>query len=248
MITPQHCQAKRKRDDGEEREIHVPRHIPPHPSRGGVTGYSVSHRQHCLSIFNAGLPLNGNFAPSLRSVRRWNERIFPYHPTGNKSLTKFTGVNIFLLYVYRHIFPRANADEVSRFLLENSPQPVFFSRKDICLQDQRLGFTRKRASITARQALRDDVLVRRRLFWTEPPPLGIRGVDIDCLIDIDEMKINLQSTNRSVGKAPQGSRVRDIGAYGHDVKYTLILAIGPNNFKHMSFEQIPGDYYLHIIK
>lgn len=71
-------------------------------------------------------------------------------------------------------------------------------------------------------------------------PMGVRGVHIVSLIDIDEMGIFLQSANRKCGKSISGVRCREAGVYGHDDKYTLIMAIGSNDFKHVSFENVPG--------
>lgn len=87
------------------------------------------------------------------------------------------------------------------------------------------------------------------MFWTQPLPLGIRGVQIATLIDIDEMGIFLQMTNRCYGKSISGVRCREPGAYGqHDDKYTLILAIGTNGFKHASLENIPGMSCVYVEK
>ena len=240
MITDQHKKAILRRKSGVARVSQL-RRVAVNPKRGGVMGYSLSQRLQCISLHDANLPLSlGYNVPSKRSIRRWKHRVLHLHPTGNKANVKLRGVNMFLLYIYRLVFPRCTADEVRRFLFENSPVPLLFSRKDITVGEQRLGFTRKRASIIARQALREHNLIRRRLFWTSEPPFGIVGVPIADLIDVDEMGINLQATNRPVGKSLRGSRVEDEGAYGHDVKYTLIMAIGANNFKHISFRQIAG--------
>mgnify|MGYP005989903849 CR=1 FL=1 len=249
MITPQHREAKRKRDDGETRESQA-RRIPPHPSIGGTTGYSLSQRIHCLTLANGGIAFATGRqynAPSKPSIYRWRVRLHHKHPTGNKGYSKLRGINLLLLLIYRLIFPRATADEIRRYLWENSPDPVLFSRKDICVKEKQLGFTTKRASIMARQAFREDVIARREVFWTEPLPLGALGVDIARFIDIDEMKLNLQSTNRRYGKSLRGDRIVDEGAYGHDIKYTLIMAIGGNGFKHISFEQVAGMFDYEIV-
>lgn len=63
------------------------------------------------------------------------------------------------------------------------------------------------------------------------------------------MGIFLQMTNRCYGKSISGVRCREPGAYGqHDDKYTLILAIGTNGFKHASLENIPGMSCVYVEK
>lgn len=60
------------------------------------------------------------------------------------------------------------------------------------------------------------------------------------LIDIDECGIYLKSANRKRGKAFKSVRVRAPGPYGHDIKWTLILAIDTNGYVNHEFEPRAG--------
>lgn len=68
---------------------------------------------------------------SKRSIYRWRNRIVLYVRTGNKCAYKLTGQHQFLFILYRIFYPKTTADEVRRFLFENSGNPIMFSRMDI---------------------------------------------------------------------------------------------------------------------
>ena len=76
------------------------------------------------------------------------------------------------------------------------------------------------------QAFAPHQLMRRRLFWSQPPPIGINDVPLEELIDIDEAGFGLGVCNRPQGKSLIGVRIRNPGLYGHFQKFTLILAVG----------------------
>lgn len=137
-------------------------------------------------------------------------------------------------------FPEATADEVRRYILENNPNPTLYSRCDITRAEQRLGFTKKVGSVTANQALSPRCIFIRHLYWTRHPPLGIFEVPLLELIDTDEAGVMLSIVNRSGGKAYNGARVRSIGPYSRSEKWTIILAIGSDGFKHCQFTNDPG--------
>jgi hypothetical protein len=136
MQTQQHTNNKRLREAGLTRLTQT-RRTPPTPSVGGTTGYSVSQRRQSITLFQAALPLappgHHQDAPSETSVNRWlRNGVAPKHPTGNKPVQKLHGINVFLLCFYRMVYPRAQADEVMRYLFENSPDPKLFTRSQIC--------------------------------------------------------------------------------------------------------------------
>ena len=70
--------------------------------------------------------------------------------------------------------------------------------------------------------------------------MGVLGVPTNVLIDIDECGVFLKTCNRKYGKGYVGCRVRSAGPYGHDVKWTLIMAIMPNGFRHVWFRKVGG--------
>ena len=82
--------------------------------------------------------------------------------------------------------------------------------------------------------------MRRRLFWSQPPPIGINDVPLEELIDIDEAGFGLGVCNRPQGKSLIGVRIRNPGLYGHFQKFTLILAVGSSGFVHAHFRPVAG--------
>ena len=65
-------------------------------------------------------------------------------------------------------------------------------------------------------------------------------VGCSWLIDIDECGVFLTTANRRYGKGYVGCRVRSAGPYGHNEKWTLIIAITPNGFRHVWFRKVGG--------
>ena len=62
-------------------------------------------------------------------------------------------MDLYLLVVYRMIFPKATADEIRRYILENNPTNAnLYSRVDISRAETRIKMTRKRGATTANQA------------------------------------------------------------------------------------------------
>lgn len=57
---------------------------------------------------------------------------------------------------------------------------------------------------------------RRELFWNSPPPVGIRAVVLQEIIDLDECKICFQTANRGFEKSYIGARVKESVPYGYD--------------------------------
>ena len=181
--------------------------------------------------------------PSKWSVQRWTRRLIaegtiaPYRHTGNQRARVLRGIDLVLLAYYRVVFPKALLSEVAAFIWNawgrfQNP-PVLYSLPDISKAETRLGLTRKRGSTTAYQAFLPRNLARRHAFWTEPWPYGIADVDPADMIDIDEAGFFLQTANRSYGKAYTDVRVQQPGSYGHNEKWTLIMAVagrpGPND-------------------
>ncbi|KAL7552297.1 hypothetical protein ACHAWF_015527 [Thalassiosira exigua] len=92
-----------------------------------------------------------------------------------------------------------------------------------------LDITKKKASVEAYQAQRDDVLFRLDCFFSTPLPTGIRGVPRYKLIDIDEFGLTLEKCNRTSGWSLKVHRVRKDGHYHHGNKITVLLAIEPGD-------------------
>ena len=60
------------------------------------------------------------------------------------------------------------------------------------------------------------------------------------MIDADECGIWLEKSNRSMGKAFSGVRVREPGPYGHAEKWTLIMAIDCSGRRWIRFAKCAG--------
>jgi transposase len=164
--------------------------------------------------------------------------------TGNKRTKKLSGYYLLLLVIYRMAYPKCDSDQMRNFLLVEGANhygtAILFSRQDISKAEILLGYTRKRGSTTALQALLPQNVARRNWFWTQPLPLGISGIPRRQLIDFDESGFYLQKANRSSGKAYKGVRVREEGPYGHDEKWTLLLAVSPLGFRYSRFAPDQG--------
>ena len=132
-----------------------------------------------------------------------------------------------LLIHCRLTFPKAHADEVRAYIANYSPHQSLYSRQDVHDMEKRLEMTRKRESSRALQSLLP-LNVMRRLFWSEPPPVGCHGLDRNLLIDVDEAGLSLNSCVRSYGKARRGQRVVEAGSYTRARTWNLILAIDAN--------------------
>jgi hypothetical protein len=129
---------------------------------------------------------------------------------------------------------------VINFIAMYSVNPVRYTRQDISKREGELGITRKVGSATANQAFSLRNLLRRRLFWTQPPPVGIFGVPRARLLDIDEAGIWLEKCVRKYGKAFKGVAVREPGLYGHGEKRTLIMGIDCAGMKYVSLRKVAG--------
>jgi transposase len=190
-----------------------------------------------LKRYRRGEPITA----STSSVQRWqHQRIIPFEMTGNHAHQKIHGYDLFLLMLFRLVYPKACADEIRCFVLKNSHHPCIYSRSDIYLTEKRLGFTRKVASTTAIQATSNETVRRTTIFWNSPPPAGVLNVNRYESIDSDETGIHLESCNRSSGKAFSGVCVNEIGFYSHSEKWTIIASIGADNFRNIFIHRAGG--------
>ena len=206
------------------------------PKFGGSRGYPHLQRRESISLQARGV----RTVASKRSVRRWKNRIVAFASTGNKCTRKLSGIYMYLLVLYRRTHPKCTLDEMRAFLYRALAPPILFSRSEICVAEINLNFSRKRGSTTAFQASLQHNLDRRRLYWGMPPPIGVNGVNRLRFIDSDECAFFVQICNRTLGKAYICQRVRQDGHYGHDLKFTLILAVDCNGFKHVQLRPVAG--------
>ncbi len=181
----------------------------PHPSQGGSTGYSIDFRVDVLRRVRDGTyTYVPGVSPHPNTIREWQQReaanqgvVRAFIQTGNKPMEVLHGEDRYLLAVYRMIYPKASADEVIAFIFNNSSNPRTYSRSQISECEIDLGLSRKIGAVTAHQAMRQDCMDRRLLYWTTAYPTGITDSPFWSLIDVDEMALMLQVVNRPGGKS-----------------------------------------------
>jgi len=216
------------------------RAVPPHASRGGSRGYHPEHRTDALRIDAYGL---GHLAtPSEASRYRWRRNgIIPLQKTGGVVASNMRGEHTYLLVLYRMVYPKAQADEIIAFIVNNATFPQIYSRADISKREKELGYTRKRANTEALQAELPINQLKRHMFWTMSYPYGVLGTPRANLIDTDECGIWLDYTNRTYGKALTGVSVREAGKYNRTgEKWTLILSVDCNRVVGFRFRKVSG--------
>ncbi|KAL9179479.1 hypothetical protein ACHAXT_008769 [Thalassiosira profunda] len=222
-----------------------------HPSAGGRgDGYDPHFRSFVMAVRQAGQSDDPIFQqlralhlyPSERTELRWEDlqaslgHVRQCRRTGNKRATVLRDHNQLLVALYRIAYPKATAAEVNAFLFRANFGNLnfrFYSASQISECESRIGFTRKRGSTTAYQALLPRNKQKRWCFWNLPYPYGIADIRRRDLIDLDECGIELQSADRHIGKAYIGKRVQQTGPYQKSTKWNLLLAIcGDGNTNH----------------
>jgi hypothetical protein len=218
----------------------------PHPSWGQGNPYSQDLRTLVSAInqlrphfpqvedFIAELRLN-NAYPSTSTERRWEHRQttqgnnLSYRRTGNNFATRLRGQDLILLAIYRTTYPRASHAEINAFLYNQNfgnPSFQFYSHSQLSEAEDRIGLSRKRSSTAAYKAFTPENLLKRWIYWNQPYPMGIGGIQRRFVIDIDECGIFLKSAERTSGKAFKGVRISDLGHYTKgEVKWTCIMGI-----------------------
>lgn len=231
MASDNQKQAKKRSNQGLSLETSVVRdHFESDPSRGGSRGYPMWYRLHAIEatqqhgVVAAQQMLTPS--PCINTLKNWLDRLVPYEMKGNKR-RKLVGIDQLLLSVYLIAYPDATQDEVAAFLAENGTD--LFSRSTISRRMRELDYSRKKASIEAYQAFLPRNLLKRDLFFSQPPPLGVNGLQRRCLTDADECGISIEQTNRRSGVAHTSIRVRKPGHYVKGHKLTVLFMIEPGD-------------------
>ena len=218
--------ARWRRNNGVERVDGVLRdtRFLTHPRVGGSRGYDIPFRQMIVDAYQAGNPAPEGMRTS---VWRWMQNgILPLRMTGNKPVTSLLGQYLLLLVLFKLIWPQANYYECIAFIANESDDAEIFTEKQVSLALRKLGYTQKVTSTVAYQAFTERNLIRRRLYWTMPWPVGIHGIPRRLLIDADEFGLHLNDANRKYGSSPRGLHIRKPGNYDRGTfKLTVILAI-----------------------
>ena len=101
----------------------------------------------------------------------------------------------------------------------------FFDPAQISRAELRLGFTRKRGSTTARQALFPINVQKRHQYWNMDYPFGVANIDWRDMIDLDESVFKKEHADRRDGVAQSHSCVKEEGPYGRGERINVLLAI-----------------------
>ena len=129
------------------------------------------------------------------------------------------------LALYRCVFPKATQAECRAYLFNLDPTVDPVSNSQLHRAEKLLGLRRKAASATADQAYTSANMMKRDLYWSEPPPLGVNGVPTRDMIDVDEAGFKLEDQIRKFGKTVSALRCDQPGVYGSGAKANLLLAI-----------------------
>jgi len=196
----------------------------PHPSKGGSKGYPYHERVRWLKMWKT----DPNSVPTsmISSLKRWEKRIHPYRQTGGKRRQTMSGHHLYLLVLFKKIYPQASASQSAVFVAVHSADNRVFTDREISKALRGLNFTRKKGSTTAYEAFSPVNLKRHFQFWNYSFPAGVVGVRRRDLIAIDECSFCVGDATQTYGHAVKGLRVRKVGNYGRGkAKFTLILAV-----------------------
>jgi hypothetical protein len=229
MVISEDKRAKLRSKTGLSREVAIVRDSNvPNPALGGSRGHPLYRRIQVLQLVEehgvAAVVAQG--VASRSSCYRWLNRVEPYRMTGNNARQGLVGRDLFLLSIGLFIYPDFKADELACFIVINGGE--MYSRQAISQRMKDLGMSIKAASTEAYQAFTPINMRKCLYFWTEPPPLGVVGLDRRSFIDI-ECRISLETCNTRYGHAHTSIRVRKPGHYTKSRKVTVIMGIEPGD-------------------
>jgi hypothetical protein len=216
--------AQARRDLGLSRELQQVRTASSDPARGGSRGYDDWYRIDQLERHAAGEDVR----VSASSVACWRVRLQCHHMTGGCDRLVIVGQDQLLLCLCLFIYPEAlQADEIAMFIYKNGGD--VYERSVVSRRLKDLQLTGKCASTEAYQAFTPRNLLKRRLFFTREPPLGILNQPRRRCVDFDEMGITIQRCTRTKGHTIVGIHVRKPGHYDRGRKLTVLFALEPRN-------------------
>ena len=227
-----------------------------HPSRGG-NAYSQDTRQQVLAMFQNGgfaalqtdaieqLPIQKKF-PSMSTCKLWINEIYqPYghvlekRATGNHfSERELHGQDLINLAIFRMIHPKGTLDEARTYVHNRNDTVPPYSTSQIHRAQKRLRLSRKVGSSTAELAYTPMNLLKRNNYWHQQYPYGVLGVDINCIIDIDEAQFKLESQDRKRGVVAKDRRCNATGLYKKGANaISLLMAISSDEEEPFQFHQ-----------
>ena len=214
--------------------------IESHPSQGNGKAYPQSFRDmvmgmvdqqpHQLRSAEVRQLQRSKLFPCDRTIHNWRQRRIelnhyrPFHRTGNhRAAREIKGRNLIELALFRSVRPKSQIIEVKAFLFNRDPiGNLPFSNSQIHRAETSLDLTRKAASTTAMKAYLPHNLQLCHNYFHCNYSLGIADQDTDDMIDLDEMGLFLESSNRNHGKTVRGTRCDQAGVYnrGEKIEYS----------------------------
>jgi hypothetical protein len=126
--------------------------------------------------------------------------ICPLHCTGfHHAEREVEGTDLEQLALYRSIILKATLSECRAYLY-NNPTKDPYSNLQVHRAEKLLGLKQKAASTTTDLAFLPQNMTLQEYYWTELYPLGMRGVSIADIINIDEAGFFLEHSNQKFGK------------------------------------------------
>ncbi len=147
------------------------------------------------------------------------------------------GTDLEQLALYCSVFPKATISECRAYLYKFDPTKVSYSNLQVHRSKKLLGLKRKAASTTADLAFLPQNMTLQEYYWTEPPPLGMRGVPIADIINIDEAGFVLEQSDQKFAMIISSMRCSQNGVYGQGEKLNLLLAICGDNVCRMHWHK-----------
>jgi len=118
---------------------------------------------------------------------------------GGIAKQQVTGADQLLLSIYLYIYPKANADNLCIFIILNGEG--VYSQQIVTRRCNDLGITRKRSSKESYNAFSAASIQKVLWFRSEPPPLGIGGIQLYLFMNIDGTEFCLKSIVKSTVEA-----------------------------------------------
>ncbi len=99
-----------------------------HPSVGGLRGYDIHTSEMMVELRESGNPVPQTM---IRSIRQWAQRIVPRRMTKNKPNMGLTGEYLFLLVLFKLIWPHSMYYECIAFISNKADVVKIFNEKNI---------------------------------------------------------------------------------------------------------------------
>jgi hypothetical protein len=97
-----------------------------HPSVGGTRGYDIHTHEMMVQLHKSGNPVPQTM---IRSTRQWARHIVPHWTTGNKPSMGLSGKYLFLLVLFKLVWPHSTYYECITFIANEANVVKYSMRK-----------------------------------------------------------------------------------------------------------------------